>query len=123
MGLSQALQQPFCVVLTPWRLMSAWRLPSIESNWFCFPLAPAGGTTDVVNCWDWRCAEGCGLGELFVALFGFAYGESVTVWCWWVLALIYNKEHNQIQNKNYHVMRMKCKTFPHTFKFNRWLLD
>ena len=35
-GFSQALQHPFWVVLTPWRLMSAWRLPSIESNWFCF---------------------------------------------------------------------------------------
>lgn len=29
MGFSHAWQHPFWVVLTPWRLMSAWRLPSI----------------------------------------------------------------------------------------------
>lgn len=87
MGLSQALQQPFWVVFTPWRLMSAWRLPNIESNWFCLdPLTISGGGDEELRC-------GCGLGELLVALLGFAYGESVTVWCWWVLALIWNIKH------------------------------
>lgn len=43
-GFSQALQHPFCVVFTPWRLISAWRFPSIESNWFCLVcVAGCGG--------------------------------------------------------------------------------
>lgn len=34
MGLSQALQQPFCVVVMPCSVMCEAREPSIESSWF-----------------------------------------------------------------------------------------
>lgn len=34
MGLAQAVQQPFCVVVTPCSVMWLAREPSIESSWF-----------------------------------------------------------------------------------------
>lgn len=33
MGLLHAAQQPFWAVLIPWRLISDWRVPSMESRW------------------------------------------------------------------------------------------